>query len=160
MNFQFVWHKNVHGFTNSFPLKCPGSSNTLCPLFSSFLTEQDVDSWGASHVLALCKNSSSWCYSHCWIIDREMGGFGILIQNTRKRKNNRHHRTSGFAHICKKNAIFHLRQGLKLCFPLFGKDPLKRSHLSKAPVFTLFLNISCEAFDCKMKAIHPFRFSF
>lgn len=156
-----MWHKNLHRLTNSFPLKCPGSSNTLCPLFlfsPLFLLSRMWIPEGHLTFEHCVKIAAPEVTVAVRLLIGRWEGLAFWFRTQAKKT--RHHRTSGFAHICKKNAIFHLRQGLKLCFPLFGKNPLKRSHFSKAPVFTLFLNISCEAFDCKIKAIWSFRFRF
>lgn len=128
-----MWHKKVHRSTNSFPVKCPGSSYTSCPLFLLSRTRIPEGSLTIERCVKIAAPEVTVTV-RLWI---GLGRFGILIQNTRKK-----HvppRTSGFAYICKKSAVFHLRQGLKLCFPLFGKTPLKRSHFSKAPVFTCSL---------------------
>lgn len=144
-------HKNVHRSTSSFPVKCPGSSYTSCPLFILSRTEIPEGPLTFEHYIKIAAPEV------IVTVRLLIGGWEGWHFDSEHKKKSIHHRASVFAHICKK---FHLMQGLKLCFPLFGKAPLKRSHFSKVLGFTLFLNISCEALDWKVKAIHPFKFSF
>ena len=150
-----MWHVLcVHRNTSSFPVKCPASSHTSRPLF--LLSRRQIPEGPLTFERCVEIAAPEVTVTVTLLV----GGWEGLALWFRTQEKKIHLRPSGFAYICKKSAIFHLRQDLILRFPPFGKAPLKRSHFSKAPVFILVLNISYEAFDCRTKAIHPFGFSF
>lgn len=105
-------------------------------IVSSFISEPDVDSWEPPrsvllHISVFFKNSSSQNYSGCQVIGR---GDGLLW----------HFWKTGKIYIPRQMIlpvfagrmhVFHLRQGLIICFLLLGSAPWKRNHFSKAPYY-------------------------